>query len=110
MRLLRRGTRQVPYHCSFFAVCLSRALAQLLGGAATAGPGVTGKLGTITRSRRLDPGRLRWPSAVHLTADTPPGQANGINASGGVWHEATASGAAAPAASPSASSGGEGGY
>jgi hypothetical protein len=39
------------------------------------------------------------------TADTSPGQAkgNGINASGGIWHEVTASGKAAPAPSPSKS-------
>ena len=43
-------------------------------------------------------------------ADTAPGQAkgNGLNLSGGVWHEVTASGAA-PAQSPSSGSGG-GGY
>jgi hypothetical protein len=37
-------------------------------------------------------------------ADTAPGQAkgNGLNLSGGVWHEVTASGAAAPAATTSA--------
>ena len=41
-------------------------------------------------------------------ADTAPGQAkgNGLNASGGIWHEVTASGAAAP--SPSSGGGGYG--
>jgi len=41
-------------------------------------------------------------------ADTAPGQAkgNGLNLSGGVWHEVAASGAAAPAATTSAGSGG----
>ena len=41
------------------------------------------------------------------TADTAPGQANGngINASGGVWHEVTVSGTAAPASSPSSVAG-----
>jgi hypothetical protein len=42
------------------------------------------------------------------TADTAPGQANGngINAYGGVWHEVTVSGAAAPASNPSSGGGG----
>jgi len=81
-------------------------------GPATAGPGVTGKLGTITRSD----GSAQATYAGHLlytyTADTAPGQANGNGngASGGVWHEVTASGAAAPASSTSASSSGGGGY
>ena len=45
-------------------------------------------------------------------ADTAAGQAkgNGLNLSGGVWHEVTVSGAAAPAATPSASSQGMRGY
>ena len=46
-----------------------------------------------------------------FTGDTAPGTAsgNGVNAFGGLWHEVPASGAAAPASSPSAGSGG-GGY
>jgi hypothetical protein len=41
-------------------------------------------------------------------ADTAPGEAKGndINASGGLWYEVTPSGSAAPAASPTAKSGG----
>ena len=44
--------------------------------------------------------------------DTAPGQAkgNGLNLSGGVWHEVTASGGAAPAPSASQSSRSGGGY
>jgi hypothetical protein len=44
-------------------------------------------------------------------ADKAPGQAkdNGLNISGGLWHEVTVSGAAAPAPAHSSSSGG-GGY
>jgi predicted lipoprotein with Yx(FWY)xxD motif len=43
-----------------------------------------------------------------FTGDTSPGQANGngVNAFGGLWHEAPASGAAAPASSSSSGSGG----
>jgi predicted lipoprotein with Yx(FWY)xxD motif len=80
-------------------------------GPATAGSGVTGKLGTITRSDGSTQATYGGHPLYTYTADTAPGQANGngINVSGGVWHEVTASGAAAPASSPSASSGG-GGY
>lgn len=81
-------------------------------GPATAGQGVTGKLGTITRSDGSTQATYGGHPLYTYTADTAPGQANGngINVSGGVWHEVTASGAAAPASSPSASSGGGGGY
>lgn len=43
-----------------------------------------------------------------FTGDTSPGQANGngVNAFGGLWHDAPASGAAAPASHSSSSSGG----
>jgi predicted lipoprotein with Yx(FWY)xxD motif len=77
-------------------------------GPATAGSGVTGKLGTITRSDGSTQATYDGHPLYTYTADTAPGQAkgNGINASGGVWHEVTASGAAATASSPSASSGG----
>jgi predicted lipoprotein with Yx(FWY)xxD motif len=46
-----------------------------------------------------------------FTGDTAPGKAsgNGVNAFGGLWHEAPASGAAAPAGGSSTGSGG-GGY
>jgi predicted lipoprotein with Yx(FWY)xxD motif len=79
-------------------------------GPATAGSGVTGKLGTITRSDGSTQATYDGHPLYTYTADTAPGQANGngINASGGVWHEVTASGAAASSASPS--SGGGGGY
>ncbi len=81
-------------------------------GPATAGSGVTGKLGTIRRSDGSIQATYDGHPLYTYTADTAPGQANGngINASGGVWHEVTASGAAAPASSASASSGGGGGY
>ena len=80
-------------------------------GPATAGPGVTGTLTTIKRSD----GSLQAVYDGHplytYVADTAPGQAkgNGLNLSGGVWHEVTASGGAASAPSPSSGSGG-GGY
>lgn len=83
-----------------------------VNGPATAGAGVTGKLGTITRSDGSTQATYDGHPLYTYTADTAPGQANGngINASGGVWHEMTASGAAAPTSGPSASSGGGGGY
>jgi predicted lipoprotein with Yx(FWY)xxD motif len=77
----------------------------------TAGPGVTGKLGTITRSDGSMQATYNGHPLYTYVADSAPGQAkgNGLNLSGGVWHEVTVSGAAAPAASSSPSSGG-GGY
>ena len=46
-----------------------------------------------------------------FTGDTAPGQAkgNGVNAFGGLWHEAPVSGGAAPASSSTSGTGG-GGY
>ncbi|HUY49068.1 MAG TPA: hypothetical protein VMV92_25675 [Streptosporangiaceae bacterium] len=80
-------------------------------GPATAGPGVTGKLATITRSDGSAQATYNGHPLYTYVSDTAPGQAkgNGLNLSGGVWHEVTVSGAAAPAASPSASHTG-GGY
>ena len=79
-------------------------------GPATAGSGVTGTLGTITRSDGSMQATWNGHPLYTYAADTAPGQnkGNGLNLSGGVWHEVTTSGAA-PAATPSASSGG-GGY
>src|SRR5580693_661882 len=47
-----------------------------------------------------------------FTGDTAPGQAkgNGVNAFGGLWHEAPAAGGTAPASSSSSGSGGGYGY
>jgi predicted lipoprotein with Yx(FWY)xxD motif len=79
-------------------------------GPATAGSGVTGKLGTITRSDGSVQATYNGHPLYTYAGDSAPGQANGdgINASGGVWHEVTVSGAA-PSPSTS-SSGGGGGY
>ena len=77
-------------------------------GPATAGAGVTGKLATITRSDGSMQATYNGRPLYTYVADSAPGQAkgNGLNLNGGVWHEVTASGAAAPAATTSASSGG----
>jgi predicted lipoprotein with Yx(FWY)xxD motif len=79
-------------------------------GPATAGPGVTGKLGTIKRSDGSTQATYNGHPLYTYVADTAPGQArgNGLNVNGGLWHEVTASGAAAPKAS--ASSAGGNGY
>jgi predicted lipoprotein with Yx(FWY)xxD motif len=77
-------------------------------GAVTAGPGVTGKLGTITRSDGSTQATYDGHPLYTYVADTAPGQAtgNGINANGGLWHEVTASGTTAAGNS----GGGNGGY
>jgi predicted lipoprotein with Yx(FWY)xxD motif len=81
-------------------------------GPATVASGVTGKLGTITRSNGAVQATYNGHPLYTYVADTTPGQAkgNGLNLSGGVWHEVTVSGAAAPAASSSPSSSGGYGY
>jgi len=77
-------------------------------GPVTAGAGVTGKLGTIKRSDGSAQATYNGHPLYTYVADKAPGQAkgNGLNLSGGVWHEVTVSGAAAPAPSGSASAGG----
>jgi len=65
-----------------------------VSGPLTAGPGVTGKLGTITRTG----GGLQETYNGHplytYIADSGPGQANGnnVNLNGGVWHEVVVTG------------------
>ena len=82
-------------------------------GPATAGSGVTGTLGTITRTDGTKQATYDGHPLYTYVADTSPGQAKGnnLNISGGVWHEVSVSGSAAPASGASASkSGGAYGY
>jgi predicted lipoprotein with Yx(FWY)xxD motif len=82
-------------------------------GHATAGTGVTGKLGTIIRADGSTQATYNGHPLYTYVSDTAPGQAkgNGLNLSGGVWHEVTVSGTAVPAAhSSSSSSSGGGAY
>jgi predicted lipoprotein with Yx(FWY)xxD motif len=81
-------------------------------GPATAGSGVTGTLSTITRSDGTTQATYDGHPLYTYAGDTAPGMAkgNGLNLSGGVWHEVAVSGAAAPAASTSPSAAGGYGY
>jgi len=74
-------------------------------GPVAGGSGVTGALSTITRSDGTVQATYEGHPLYTYVTDTAPGQAkgNGINDSGGLWHEATVSGTVAPAASASAS-------
>ena len=74
-------------------------------------PGVKGTFGTIKRSDGSIQATFNGHPLYTFTADTAPGQAkgNGLNAFGGVWHEDTTSGSAAPAPASSPASPG-GGY
>jgi predicted lipoprotein with Yx(FWY)xxD motif len=63
-------------------------------GAQKAGPGVTGKLGTITRADGSTQATYDGHPLYTYIADNGPGQANGnnINLNGGFWHEVEVSG------------------
>jgi len=77
-------------------------------GPVSAGAGVTGKLGTITRSNGTKQATYNGHPLYTYVGDTAPGQdkGNGLNLSGGLWYAVKVSGSAAPASSSS----GGGGY
>ena len=77
-------------------------------GPATAGSGVTGTLGVITRPDGTMQATYNGHPLYTYVGDSAPGQnkGNGLNISGGLWYQATVSGGApAPAASPSSHGG-----
>jgi predicted lipoprotein with Yx(FWY)xxD motif len=78
-------------------------------GPATAGSGVTGTLGVITRPDGTMQATYDGHPLYTYAGDSAPGQnkGNGLNASGGLWHEVTVSGAA-PASGTTSSHGGYG--
>jgi predicted lipoprotein with Yx(FWY)xxD motif len=63
-------------------------------GPVTAGPGVTGRLGTIRRSGGSGQATYDGHPLYTYVGDTAPGQARGnaLNLNGGLWHEVTAAG------------------
>jgi predicted lipoprotein with Yx(FWY)xxD motif len=69
--------------------------------------GVKGTFGTIKRSDGSTQLTFHGHPLYTFAGDTSPGQAsgNGIAAFGGLWHEATASGTAAPAGASSSGGG-----
>jgi predicted lipoprotein with Yx(FWY)xxD motif len=76
-------------------------------GPATAS-GVKGTFGTIKRSDGSTQATFDGHPLYTFVGDTAPGQnkGNGLNALGGLWHEITTSGTAAPASTSSAGGGG----
>ena len=72
-------------------------------GPASAGSGVTGTLGVITRTNGAKQATWDGHPLYTYVGDTSPGMAkgNGLNISGGVWHEIALTGKAVPASSPS---------
>jgi predicted lipoprotein with Yx(FWY)xxD motif len=83
-------------------------------GPVTAGSGVTGTLGTITRSDGTKQATYDGHPLYTYVGDTAAGQAkgNGLNLSGGLWYEMTVSGAkpAVAASASTSTSSGSGGY
>ena len=83
-------------------------------GPVTAGSGVTGTLGTITRSDGTTQATYDGHPLYTYVADTSPGQnkGNGLNISGGLWWEMTVSGStpAANAGSTASAKSTSGGY
>jgi len=75
-------------------------------GPATAS-GVKGTFGTIKRSDGSTQATFDGHPLYTFAADTAPGQAkgNGLNEQGGVWHEITTSGTAAPVSTSSSGGG-----
>ncbi len=63
-------------------------------GTLAAGPGVTGRLGTIKRSDGTAQASYDGHPLYTYVADSGPGQANGngLNLNGGLWHEVTVAG------------------
>jgi len=78
-------------------------------GPATAS-GVEGTFGTIKRSDGSVQATFDGHPLYTFVGDTAPGQAkgNGLNAAGGLWHEITTSGSAAPVSTSSPGGGGNG--
>jgi predicted lipoprotein with Yx(FWY)xxD motif len=76
-------------------------------GPATAS-GVKGTFGTIKRSDSSTQATFDGHPLYTFVGDTAPGQnkGNGLNALGGLWHEITTSGTAAPASTSAAGGGG----
>jgi predicted lipoprotein with Yx(FWY)xxD motif len=81
-------------------------------GPVTAGAGVTGTLGIITRSDGTTQATYDGHPLYTYAADTAPGQnkGNGLNVSGGLWYEMTVSGATPAAGASAKSTTSTGGY
>ena len=75
---------------------------------AVSAAGVKGTFGTIKRSDGSIQATFDGHPLYTYVGDTAPGQAkgNGLNLSGGVWHEITTSGSAAASSSSGSSGGG----
>ena len=88
------GVIEVTAFAALAVLALSPAAQHQPTGTPAAGPGVTGKLGTIKRSDGTTQAVYNGHPLYTYIADTAPGQAHGnnLNLNGGLWHEVTVSG------------------
>ena len=83
-----------PARSACYGTCAGYWPPVIVTGTPSAGPGVTGRLGTIKRSDGTAQVTYNGHPLYTYVGDTAPGQAfgNNLNLNGGLWHEVTVSG------------------
>ena len=83
-----------PTRSACYGICAGYWPPVIVTGTPSAGPGVTGRLGTIKRSDGTTQVTYNRHPLYTYAGDTAPGQAfgNNLNLNGGLWHEVTVSG------------------
>ena len=83
-----------PARSACYRTCAGYWPPVIVTGTPSAGPGVTGRLGTIKRSDGTTQVTYNGHPLYTYVGDTAPGQAfgNNLNLNGGLWHEMTVPG------------------